>query len=58
MSSDEGLWIGRRGCWVNSKVNTDKQGKYDYIDEKKLRVYKLQLNVSPHQLLRAPYIGG
>jgi hypothetical protein len=31
---------------MNSKVKTDKQGEYDCIDEKKLRVYKLQLNVS------------
>jgi hypothetical protein len=51
MSSDEGLWIRRRGHQMNSRVKTDKQGEYDYIDEKKLRVYKLQLNVSPRRLL-------
>jgi hypothetical protein len=43
---------------MNSKLKTDKQGEYDYIDEKKLKVYKLQLNVSPRRLLWAPYIGG
>jgi hypothetical protein len=46
MSSNEGLWIERRGRRINSKVKTNKQGEYDYIDEMKLRVYKLDLNVS------------
>jgi hypothetical protein len=58
MSSDERLWIGRRGRQMNSMVKIEKQGKYNCIDEKKLRVYKLQLNVSSHRLLLAPYIGG
>jgi hypothetical protein len=53
MFLDEGLWIKRRGCRINLKVTTDKQGEYDYIDEKKLRVYKLQLNVSFRWLLLA-----
>jgi hypothetical protein len=43
---------------MNSEVKTDKQGEYDCIDEKKLRVYKLQLYVSSRRLLLAPYIGG
>jgi hypothetical protein len=43
---------------MNSKVKSDKQDKYDCIDEKKLRVYKLPLDVSSRRLLLAPYIGG
>jgi hypothetical protein len=43
---------------MNSKVRTDKQGEYDCIDETKLRVYKLGLNMFPRRLLLAPYIGG
>jgi hypothetical protein len=58
MSSDEGLWIGRRGHRMKSKIKTDKQGEFDCIDETKLRVYKLDLNVSLRRLLLAPYIGG
>jgi hypothetical protein len=58
MPLDKGLWIGRRGRRMISKVKTDKQGEYDCIDEKKFRVYKLQLNVSSRRLLLAPYIGG
>jgi hypothetical protein len=53
MSSDEELWIGGRGHRMNSKVKIDKQGEYACIDEKKLRVYKIQLKVSSRRLLLA-----
>jgi hypothetical protein len=43
---------------MNSKVKTDKQGEYDCIEEIKLRVYKLDVNVSSSRLLLAPFIGG
>jgi hypothetical protein len=55
MSSDEGLWIGRRGHRMNSKVRTGKQDKYGCIDVTKLRVYNLGLNMFPRRLLLAPY---
>jgi hypothetical protein len=58
MCLDEGLWIRRRGSQMNLKVKIDKQDEYDCIDETKLRVYKLDLNVSSRRLLLAPYIGG
>jgi hypothetical protein len=47
----------KRACdELDGKI--DKPGEYGCIDEIKLRVYKLSLNVSSRRLLLAPYIGG
>jgi hypothetical protein len=43
---------------MNLNVETGKQGKSNCIEEKKLRFYKFNLNMSSHWLLLAPYIGG
>jgi hypothetical protein len=53
MSFDEGLSIEGRGASDELKGKEDKQGEYDCIDEKKLRVYKFDLNVVLRWLLLA-----